>query len=211
MKKALGLAAILLFVGATSAMAQGKAEISGTAHDFSSASWNPGGEVCVVCHTPHFATTGATSGPLWNHEETAVVAYTVYSSTTLNAAPLGQPGTESKTCLSCHDGTIALDSFGGATGTNFIGVAFDVETDLSDDHPVGFDYTTALSTDDGELADPSTKVSGLGSTITADMLFDDALECASCHDVHGAGGNANLLLVDNTGSALCLTCHGWTP
>ena len=46
------------------------------------------------------------------------------------------------------------------------------------------------------------------ATVYVMNLFDDdALESASCHDVHGAGGNANLLLVDNTGSALCLTCH----
>lgn len=204
MKKAIGLAAMLLLVGATAAVAQDKGDIVGTAHDFSNRGWNGTGEICVVCHTPHFALP-ADEGPLWNHESTTAT-YTVYSSPTLNAT-IAQPGTESKTCLSCHDGTVALDAFGGQTGTVNIGAQWDVGTDLSDDHPVGFDYTTALATTDGELADPSTKTSGLGGTIAADMLFADAMECASCHDVHGAGGNDMLLLVANTGSALCLTCH----
>jgi predicted CXXCH cytochrome family protein len=205
MKRALGLTAILLFVGASAAMAQDKGDIVGTAHDFSNRGWNGTGEICVVCHTPHFA-LAATDGPLWNHESTAAT-YTLYSSPTLDAT-VAEPGTESKTCLSCHDGTVALDAFGGQTGNVFISPQWDVGTDLSDDHPVGFDYTTALATTDGELADPSIKLSGLGGTITADMLFTDgALECASCHDVHGAGGNDMLLLVANDASALCLTCH----
>ena len=32
------------------------------------------------------------------------------------------------------------------------------------------------------------------------------VECASCHDPHYAGHDS-LLKVDNTDSALCLTCH----
>jgi predicted CXXCH cytochrome family protein len=209
MKKALGLAAVMLFVGATSAMAQpaGKRDIENTAHDFSGRGWNSTGEICVVCHTPHFA-LAATDGPLWNHESTAAT-YTIYSSSTLDAT-VAQPGTESKTCLSCHDGTVALDAFGGQAGSNNIGAQWDVGIDLSDDHPVGFTYNTALATADGELADPSLKASGLGDDIQADMLFSDKLECASCHDVHGAGGNEMLLLVANTASALCLTCHSGT-
>jgi len=208
MKRACGLIAILLFVGASAAMAQDKGDIVGTAHDFSQRGWNGTGEICVVCHTPHFA-LAATDGPLWNHESTTAT-YDLYTSPTLDAT-LTQPGTESKTCLSCHDGTVALDAFGGQTGTNNIGAQWNVGTDLSDDHPVGFDYNTTLATADGELADPSTKASGLGGTIASDMLFTDgALECASCHDVHGAGGNDKLLLIANTGSDLCLTCHSGT-
>ena len=45
------------------------------------------------------------------------------------------------------------------------------------------------------------------------MLFGTAgsrtMECASCHDVHNtaSASNQNLLLISNTASALCLTCH----
>jgi predicted CXXCH cytochrome family protein len=182
--------------------------ISGSAHDFSAAGWNGTGEICVVCHTPHAADTSVTDAPLWNHETTTAV-YTLYTSATLDAAP-GQPDGVSKLCLSCHDGTIAVDNFGGVTtGTqtiDLINPAVDVTTDLSDDHPVSFTYDAALATPPEQLFDPTTAPSGLGGTIDADLLFGAKVECASCHDVHDAGF-PSLLVMDNTASALCLTCH----
>ena len=181
------------------------AVISGSFHDFSGAEWNVTGEICVVCHTPHNAATIA-DAPLWNHE-LSDAAYTPYSSATLNAADVAQPSGVSKLCLSCHDNTVAVDSFAGATGTTFIGTLgtpagrANVGTDLSNDHPISFTYDTALATADGELADPA-----LDSEV-ADLLFNGQLECASCHDVHNVDDNAYLLRIANTGSALCLTCH----
>ena len=76
-------------------------------------------------------------------------------------------------------------------------------TDLSDDHPISFTYDAALATADGELATPS------GGTVGTLPLFgasSDQMECATCHDVHD-DTNGNFLLMDNTASALCLTCH----
>lgn len=185
------------------------AQITGSAHDLSGGALS-GGEICNVCHTPHNADATVTDAPLWDHEVTATTAFTLYSSSTLDAT-VGQPSGVSKLCLSCHDGTVAVDAFGGAAGTTLIGAigtgSGDFGTDLSNDHPISFTYNTALATADGELFDPSTDASGLGGTIAADMLFSDNMECASCHDVHNVNGNANLLLVDNAGSALCLTCH----
>ena len=103
---------LLFIVAVPSAMA----DITGSYHDFSGNSWS-GGQICVVCHTPH---SGDTSGdaPLWNHE-TTTATFTMYSSSTMNATA-SSPGGRSKLCLSCHDGTVALDSFGGNTGTNII-------------------------------------------------------------------------------------------
>ena len=181
------------------------AQITGSAHDFSSDTWNASGEMCIVCHTPHNAVSG--TAVLWNHEATAVATFTVYSSTTLDAT-VGQPAGNSKLCLSCHDGTVALENFGGVTtGTNFIVAGANVGTDLSNDHPISFAYNTALATSDGGLFNPSTATSGLGGTIAADLLFGNSMECASCHDVHNAGGNSFLLRITNAASALCLTCH----
>src|SRR4051812_27176929 len=60
-------------------------------------------QVCIFCHSAHGA---GTIQPLWNRN-TPVGAYTVYSSTSLQAKP-GQPTGTSKLCLSCHDGTIAV-------------------------------------------------------------------------------------------------------
>ena len=180
------------------------AQIGGSAHDFSNDTWNSTGEMCIVCHTPHNAITG--TAVLWNHQAT-VASFTLYTSTTLDAT-VGQPAGNSKLCLSCHDGTVALENFGGVTtGTNTISGGALIGTDLSDDHPISFDYTTALATTDGGLFDPSTASSGLGGTIAADILFGNSMECATCHDVHNAAGNPSLLTITNAASALCLTCH----
>ncbi|AMC12037.1 cytochrome C [Lutibacter profundi] len=179
--------------------------IAGSAHDFSGKTWNPGGEVCVVCHTPHGAVTGLTA-PLWNHEVTTTT-FTLYTSASLDATT-GQPDGSSKLCLSCHDGTVAMDNFGGQTGgTKFISGNDLVGTDLSSEHPVSFTYDAALATTDGGLFDPITTSSGVGGTINADLLLAGKVQCSSCHDVHNGSGVAKLLVKSNASSALCLTCH----
>jgi len=182
------------------------AGVAGSGHDFTGNGWS-GGHLCTVCHAPHNAQTAVTAAPLWNHR-TTTATYTVYSSPTMNAT-VGQPSHYgSKLCLSCHDGTVALDSFGTRTGTSFISGSARLGTDLRGHHPVGIIYNAALATADRRLANPETKTSGLGGTVTRDMLFTSGnLECASCHDVHNSAGISNLLRITNTGSVLCLTCH----
>ena len=123
-------------------------------------------------------------------------------------------------CLSCHDGTVAIDSFGGNTGTaGTLDAEHSVGMDLSNDHPIGFVYNTALATLDGALHDPANIEVTIGSsptktgTIQNTLLYDDKLECSSCHDVHntftanGSGDEEMLLKVTQTGSAMCLACH----
>jgi len=125
--------------------------------------------------------------------------------------------TVSNLCMSCHDGTVAVhtlynepnelggaaititaggnvDSNGFITGTPLLG------TDLSDDHPINFTYDTALATADGGLNDPAT------TPAVAALLFAGTVQCASCHDPHD-NTFAPFLVVDNTSSALCTTCH----
>ena len=192
---------------------QGFSQIAGTAHDFSSESWAPlNKRGCGVCHTTHQA-VNLLSAPLWNHETTVVAGYTLYNSPTFDgSSTITEPGASSKLCLSCHDGTVALENFGGTTsGTNYIdpsarigGVA---GNDLSTEHPISFDYTDALAVSDGGLFPPTTTNSGLGNTIDNDMLFNSKMECASCHDVHNRYGVAHLLKMSNVNSELCLTCH----
>ena len=183
--------------------------MSGTAHDFTSKGWS-GGQLCAVCHTPHAADITSVKGaPLWGHKTTSA-SYTLYSSPTLTAQ-LSQPThAGSKLCLSCHDGTVALDSFGGAAGSTFMTGTPLIGTDLRGNHPIGLVYDSALASVDKGLWNPDTKTTALGNTITRDLLFGTGnLECASCHDVHNAAsaGNSHLLRVTNDGSALCLTCH----
>lgn len=65
-------------------------------------------EVCVYCHTPHGA-SGQISAPLWNRTINTS-AYQIYDKPRTLNRPIGQPGPNSLTCLSCHDGTISIDS-----------------------------------------------------------------------------------------------------
>jgi predicted CXXCH cytochrome family protein len=193
----------------------GIGQIAGTKHDFSGKSWAPAeNKICGVCHATHQA-KNEPSAPLWNHQSTAVAAYTLYTSPTFSGQgglTITNPSASSKLCLSCHDGTVAIENFGGTTtGTNFIpanskigGVA---GNDMSKDHPISFQYTDALATIDGGLRPPTTTNSGLGGSITNDMLFANKMECASCHDVHNKYSVTHLLKMSNINSQLCLTCH----
>ncbi len=187
------------------------AEIKNSEHDFSSEKWNSSKEMCIVCHTPHNADI-SDEIVLWNHESTTA-SFENYASFSLDAE-ISAPSGDSMACLSCHDGTVAIDSFGMnegiiiMTGDNLIG------TGLKDDHPISFRYTSALAVIDGELYDPATKLSGLpgNGTIQKDMLKGsngDMVECSSCHDVHNtrAVPDEHLLVKSNENSALCLTCH----
>ena len=191
----------------------GFSQIAGTAHDFSTESWAPTtNRGCGVCHTTH-QSISITSAPLWNHEATVVAGYSLYDSPTFDgSSTITDPGASSRLCLSCHDGTVALENFGGNTsGTNFIDASSRIGgvagNDLSTEHPISFDYTDAHAISDGGLFPPTTTMSGLGNSIDNDMLFNNRMECASCHDVHNRFGVQHLLKMSNVNSELCLTCH----
>lgn len=221
-----GAGAVVMFLAAQSALAA--PGIVASKHDFSTS--GPAGstyksttqtQVCVYCHAPHNTSVNSV---LWNRAANTA-SYTLYANVTgfssLNETPV-QPGPVSKLCLSCHDGTVAVDSFGGAAGTATLKITGNANLggagglDLANDHPIGFVYNAALATSDGGLKDPSTATipSGplAGGTIAAKMLRSGGeLECSSCHDVHNSAGStavqAKLLKVTTAGSALCLTCH----
>ena len=180
------------------------AGVSGSAHDLRGIILTET-EICVVCHTPHNA-QAVSGAPLWNHE-VSTATYTLYSSATFNGAgSIVQPAGTSKLCLSCHDGTVALNNYGGVT-TGAIGIAAarNFGTDLSNDHPISFTYDSTLASADGGLNDPGVDGASLVGGI---LLTGNKMECASCHDVHNvAAVAANLLRVSNAGSGLCLTCH----
>ena len=107
------------------------ANMAGTKHDFSTTSW-AGGEICLPCHTPHGGNKlVAADAPLWNHAITTAT-YTPYSTAWMNSVS-DQPDGVSKLCLSCHDGTVALDSYSRMTGTTTIGT---VRTDRRSSHPI---------------------------------------------------------------------------
>ena len=197
------LAAAALAWGGLSARA---ATIAGTPHDLSTKGWGTT-ETCKFCHTPHLAQSVA-GAPLWNHA-TTVATYTLYSSATFQGSA-SQPGPTSKLCLSCHDGSVAVDSFanGGAVaaGTHFIGTTNRVGFggSLTSDHPIGFTYDAALATADKHLVTPAS-ASYVDATGTI-PLFSGKMECASCHATHD-NTYTKFMRVSNAGSAMCLRCH----
>lgn len=203
--------AVVAAVSALAAQAVLAGTIVGSAHDFASQTWS-GGQICIACHAPH-NNLNATGTLLWNHTSTTA-SYTLYSSPTMQTT-MPQPGSSSKLCLSCHDGTVALDSYGGRTPTagTITGTA-NFGTDLSNDHPIGITYDAALVTSDGGLKAITTSATiGAGAqtktgTIDSNLLYSGKVECSSCHDVHNTYTNgAKLAKITITGSALCLTCH----
>jgi predicted CXXCH cytochrome family protein len=144
-------------------------------------------EICVFCHTPHGGTSVGV-GPLWNRDFNpgGTGAYTTYDSWTIDGTAGSVAGAGnyagSMLCLSCHDGTQAMDSLinaptsagangyaGGSasdqgwawteskwmsSGIIQFELAF-VGTDLTDDHPVMIQYGGGgLSSGGGTLGDP---------------------------------------------------------
>ena len=182
--------------------------IVGTAHDLSGKGLGTN-EICIFCHTPHNAKSPQLA-PLWNHTSTTQT-FTLYTSSTLKGA-IGQPGNASKTCLSCHDGTVAIDAYGNNAGSNFMdGVpgtpgSRNLGTDLSDDHPVGVDIhgihgpqTPNCMTCHGipiVLADSGKEL----------RFFNGKVECGSCHNAH-SNDLTKFLRKTVVGSAICLHCH----
>lgn len=194
-----GAAALALPTGSTGS-------IVGTKHDLSTYGWGSD-QTCVFCHTPHNAQSSLLA-PLWNHSS-STATYNLYgeggSSPTFNAMnTISQPTASSKACLSCHDGTVAMDTFGTRTGTHKMGGTSRLGTDLRDDHPISFTYDAALATADGALAIPVS--ASFVDAARKIPLFNAKMECASCHNVHD-DSNTPFLRKNNGGSALCLSCH----
>ena len=156
-------------------------------------------EICVFCHTPHNA---APNVPLWNHELSGA-NYIEYDSSTLQSTP-GQPTGDSRLCLACHDGTVALGAIRNLQGgqindmqSTFLTGRANLSTDLADDHPVSFPYDLALQAADGELANP----------LSIDLpLEGDELQCTSCHDPHEKD-IVPFLHKTTLNGELCTTCH----
>jgi hypothetical protein len=182
-------------------------------------------QTCVFCHAPHDA-IAATYGPLWNRNYVPG-AITTYTSATFDGGAIAL-GPQSYACLSCHDGTLALDNLVNTPGSGTVpwvaGGIYDfvdtngrlnadnelvngpaaIGTDLSNDHPVGFVYATS-ETNDSEI-----------NPIPAwAPLYATQMECATCHNVHdydggGAGVNGGytmFLRQSTTQSQICTDCH----
>ncbi len=168
--------------------------------------------VCVFCHAPHNATPDT---PLWAHGMSSA-QYTPYESSTMQANPKpDRPTGSSRLCLSCHDGTVALNRYAGSRNAGTpIYMPTDPDptrnpnltTDLSDDHPISFIYSSDLAAK-AEMNSPA----ALAPVVKLDA--DGMVQCTSCHDPH-SNEFGNFLVINNSlpGSPLCVVCHnksGW--
>lgn len=179
--------------------------------------------------------------PLWNHEVTTEDHFTLYQSDfgegpsasgldgagesgaddqfvdrhLLNAAEtLDQPSSVSLLCLSCHDGTIAVNAYGfepsASIGGNnsFIGGSFLIggSGNLSNHHPIGFDYAGVRAYDD-EIVDESHRFGSTDVTIIS-VLDNGKMACYTCHDVHNSKNEGeSLLWTSDRNNEFCCTCH----
>jgi len=173
--------------------------------------------------------------PLWNHTLTPNFAgYTMYQNGP-GAPQIGPKasqainngmvlGSNSLLCMSCHDGAVAVNSYGNIDqltrsqslgGGATIGVQYVIGKDayLGNHHPIGFDYDAAYAIDT-ELRNPLTTPMG-DAGLVIDHLYSSAVlgsvaqvECGTCHSVHNTGNTGETLLWrSDEQSRLCLTCH----
>jgi hypothetical protein len=239
---------LLLALGATVVLmpSASKATIVGSVHDFTPTGgfgaaatnglarfkWggSPGTDAasfynnpCQVCHIPHKAQTYSIShAPLWNHalSKSTYITYDANNSATYKGGTITLGS--SIACLSCHDGSVAINQtagYSGANATNSLNGAavftpsFAIETvggasDLRNMHPIGVSYSDCVANGDTELQP-------IGSGLLPKMLkgVKSTVECASCHDIHETIGNAgktpydHALIVPLENGQLCLTCH----
>lgn len=185
-------------------------------------------EICVFCHTPHGGDQGGTTNvkaPLWNRQVSSSSVYTRYSAlgtSTFDAAE-APIGSVSLACLSCHDGTQAMDTvinFPGSNSTHFgsgsftgvngwvetnkmstlkasdngtVGDMIYLGTDLRNDHPVSMQY--------GGGGISTAAVAGT----TVDLDYAQAVNSASTPGTPGSNtalggtGVVNTRILANTG------------
>lgn len=198
------------------------AAVVGSKHDLTSATGTAAqttaatAEVCVFCHTPHGSNAAVTAAPLWNKSAPAAGSFTDYTSSTLDGTA-DLTNSVSLACLSCHDGTQAMDTVLNAPSTaasynyNPAGAEIDagavgvmtgtpvpvLGTDLRDDHPVSVEYA-------GGGANFGTAYV-INDAAYADSAFEAVTLSASGKSM--AGGS--LPLYDKAGVAFveCASCH----
>lgn len=206
---------IFLFGSAAIEILAQSGSIRGSMHDLSvSGASNgrigePGGNgVCKFCHMTH---TPKPEAAQWSHGRKAQKYYTLYDNTVSNTfnATAGQPDGASLLCLSCHDGTIALGDVSGVkSGLSSFGAINPsspgyLGTDLSDDHPISFEYRTATGDQDIKPV----------PEFPINLDSNGKVQCTSCHNPHN-NEHGKFLVETNMNSALCLKCHegksGWS-
>ncbi len=217
------IAAFVLLLSGCIASAQITTDVLGS-HDMSPASGSPItgnlGSPCLYCHAPHSGingTPGVGGTPLWSQKLSSVTSYQVYTSTTLvNKTTTSPPlGSNSTLCLSCHDGTVALGTltpYGQVAMTGSLAnTPADLGTNLQSTHP--FSFITPLQPASDLWPSLSASPPSTADTTGAVTLINGNVECGSCHNPHvqNIDSSSDFLAIDNSQSALCLSCHSTVP
>lgn len=198
-------------------------------------STGPSYALCNYCHVAHKFAADSGLGPngmgilLWNHTLSSDTSYTAYASWTQQATdlvslqPTGNGNVDlqnpSIMCMSCHDGTVALNStYTGTIGSiNSLGSGFVINpADANKTHPVNFTYdaTLAANADMRVPAGPWGVDVSNGNNYRAPNavvpLFNGKMQCSTCHEPHT---NTHLLfrnfnaVYSVTNGSWCLYCH----
>jgi predicted CXXCH cytochrome family protein len=179
------------------------------------------------------ATDPFTYLPLWNHTLQTNTTYSMYNNGP--GAPQGgpkasqailtgmTPGSTSLLCLSCHDGSVAVNSYGNSSqlsrsqssGGSPITPSYQIGKDqyLGNHHPIGFDYDAVQQGDPEIRSADSAMLTPM--TFVRDHLLGQGnhlMECGTCHSVHNKDNSGETLLWrSDQNSELCLTCHDKAP
>ena len=224
MKRVATFVVLAVLAAGSTSYAQNTAVIAGGPHDLSNGSAlrtsnaTINSQTCLFCHAPH---GGATSTPLWNRTAPTGASYQLYTSSTSDVTATGAQiaGGGSGACMSCHDGTIAVDvllnvnglPFGpaasftrqgtakstyGASGSGVSnlmngGLPF-LGVDLRNDHPVAIIYETARAATASEFVTQA--INGAKITVGASNplpLFGSSTANArvECASCHNAHNN----------------------
>lgn len=134
------------------------------------------GEVCVYCHTPHGASKQV-SVPLWNRTINTS-SYQIYNIALMSGQSANQPGASSLACLSCHDGTVAIDSVINMPGSG--GYLATQETSQSATFLNSWSNPSGIETlDHGVISSPSSS------------YFSGPYNCNRCHTTGNVWGIAD--------------------
>ncbi len=141
-----------------------------------------GAGLCRQCHGD-----GAGSHP---HARGGFRAH-LAASTTRSGAGVGGLDSESQTCMSCHDGSLASDAGSHRRFTSM--------GEGNTEHPVGVAYVGGGKRLSEMRLIPTSR---LDPRI---RLFEGKMGCGSCHSPYSR--TPSKLLMSNAGSKLCLSCH----
>lgn len=189
--------------------------------------------ICVWCHAPHHTLKPAEYAgeidylPLWNHTTTSLDFQPYTNGAEEPDDPnhaassellANQPGSVSKLCLSCHDGSVAVNEYGFVPGdpkssgvrkgdaptTIIAQYRIGEAGNLTNHHPIGFNYQDVATVDD-EIASPTAT---MGEYEIGELLWQGKMECTTCHDVHNTKNDGEKFLwISDENSAFCLVCH----